>query len=505
MYPGVHAASHPDKPAVIMAGSGLSLTYRELDEASNQLSHLFWDRGLRNGDGIALLMDNAVDYLVVTWAAQRSGLYFTAISTRLTAGEIAYIVDDSGAQIVVTDPAHLAAVDTALAECAAVHTRLLVGGEADGWEELASAVAGWPTSEIPGQLEGGALLYSSGTTGRPKGVKFPLPRAPIGSQTSVVLGTQRLYGVGPESVYLSPAPLYHAAPLHFCMTINRIGATAVIMEHFDPVEFLELIERHRVTHTQVVPTMFVRLLKLPEAQRTAHDLSSLEVVIHAAAPCPVPVKQQMFDWWGPIIHEYYAGTEGNGSCIIGPTDWLAHPGSVGRPLAGEVHILDEDGIELPPGESGAIWFGGGGRFEYHNDPEKTRSAYNDRGWSTLGDVGYLDEDGWLFLTDRKAFMIISGGVNIYPQEIEDALALHPKVFDAAVIGAPDPEMGESVLAVIQPADDVTPRSALGDELRAYLRDRIAHYKIPRDFDFVEELPRTPTGKLVKGKLRERYQ
>jgi long-chain acyl-CoA synthetase len=504
MYPGVHAASHPDKPAVIMASSGQTLTYRELDEASNRLAHLFWERGLRNGDGIALLMDNAVDYLVVTWAAQRSGLYFTAISTRLTAGEIAYIVDDSGAQIMVTDSAHLAAVNTALAECAAVHTRLLVGSTSDGWEELATAVAGLPITAIPDQLEGGALLYSSGTTGRPKGVKFPLPGVPIGSHTSVVLGTQALYGVGPESVYLSPAPLYHAAPLHFCMTIHRIGATAVIMEHFDPVEFLTLIERHRVTHTQVVPTMFVRLLKLPGAQRGGHDLSSLQAVIHAAAPCPVPIKQQMFDWLGPIIHEYYAGTEGNGSCIIGPGDWLAHPGSVGRPLAGEVHILDEDGVELPSGEPGAIWFGGGGRFEYHNDAEKTRSAYNDRGWSTLGDVGYLDEDGWLFLTDRKAFMIISGGVNIYPQEAENALITHPKVLDVAVFGVPNDDFGEEVKAVVQPVDLADAGPPLERELIAYCRSQLADIKCPRSIDFRAELPRHPTGKLYKRLLKDEY-
>jgi fatty-acyl-CoA synthase len=316
-----------------------------------------------------------------------------------------------------------------------------------------------------------------------------------------------LYGFSDDMVYLSPAPLYHAAPLRFSMSVQRTGGTVIVMEHFDPAEFLRLVSTYKVTHTQVVPTMFVRMLKLPEEERSGYDVSSLRTVIHAAAPCPVEVKRQMIEWWGPIIFEYYAGTEGNGSTIITSEQWLAHPGSVGRSSVGVVHICDETGSELPTGETGAVYFEQARMpFEYHGDPDKTRNAQHPEhpNWSTLGDVGYLDDEGYLYLTDRKAFMIISGGVNIYPQEIEDALVLHPSVGDVAVFGVPDDDMGEAVLAVVEAAPGVDPSPALARELTEYLRDRIAHYKVPRAIDFIDEMPRLPTGKLYKRVLRDRY-
>lgn len=507
MYPATYAATTPDKPAVIMGASGDVCTYAELDAHSNALAHLLHDRGLRRGDGFAVCMGNNLAYLEVAWAGQRSGLYYTAASSRLTPTELAYIINDSGAQAMVTSLDKMATVDEALLECPGVHTRLLVGGGGpvpDGWEPYADAIAAQPTTELEHSTEGNDLLYSSGTTGRPKGVKWPLSDAPLGTPTALLRLVQGLYGFDERTVYLSPAPLYHAAPLRFCVALHRGGGTAVVMEHFDPEEFLRLVERYQVTHTQLVPTMFVRLLKLPEEVRSRYDLASLRTVVHAAAPCPIPVKQEMMAWWGPIIHEYYAGTEGNGFVAADPEQWLSHPGTVGRALQGEVHILDEEGREQPTGQTGEVWFANGGRFEYHNDPSKTRSAYNQAGWSTLGDVGRLDDEGFLFLTDRKAYMIISGGVNVYPQEAENVLVTHPKVLDVAVFGVPNDDFGEEVKAVVEPMDQAEAGPLLEQELIAFCRARLADVKCPRSIDFRAELPRHPTGKLYKRLLKDEY-
>jgi fatty-acyl-CoA synthase len=350
------------------------------------------------------------------------------------------------------------------------------------------------------------MLYSSGTTGVPKGVRKTLTPGPPGDpasasvQIAMAIGAR---GIGSDTVYLSPAPLYHSAPLVYCMATHRLGGTCVVMESFDAAGCLAAIERYRVTHAQFVPTMFTRMLRLPEEERLAYDLSSLTWAVHAAAPCPVPVKQQMMAWWGPIIHEYYAGTEDIGASQITPEEWLAHPGSVGRPL-GEVHILDPAGEEVPVGQSGTVYFAGGREFEYHNDPEKTAKMRNARGWRTLGDVGHVDEDGYLYLTDRATFMIISGGVNIYPQEIEDTLVMHPSVADVAVFGIPNEDFGEEVKAVVQPAPGVTPGPELAAELEAFAREHLGRFKVPRSIDFVDELPRDPAGKLFKRKLRDPY-
>lgn len=508
MHPAAHAATNPDKPAYLMARSGEVVTYQQLDDRSNQLAQLLFDRGLRPGDAIAICMENSARYLEVAWAAQRSGLYYTAMSSRLQRDEVEYILNDCGASAFITsiEQNQVAAEVRDLAP--KVHTWLMIGGlrgVVDGYEAFEEAVASHPAMPLDEQLEGADLLYSSGTTGRPKGIKRALPRQPLGEgQEAVVTLGQMLYGANAETVYLSPAPLYHAAPLRFSMAIIRLGGTVVVMEHFDPVEFLELIERHHVTHTQVVPTMFVRMLKLPEEDRACHDLSSLTCCIHAAAPCPVQVKEQMIDWWGPVIHEYYAGTEGNGFVQCNSPDWLAHRGTVGKSLVGTVHIVGDDGEELPTGEAGTIYFEGGAQFEYHNDPEKTAASRHPKGWSTLGDVGFLDDDGFLYLTDRKAYMIISGGVNIYPQEAENLLTMHPKVADVAVFGVPDEEMGESVKAVVQPLDMAAAGPDLERELVAYCREHLAHFKCPRSIDFEAELPRAPTGKLYKRLLRDRY-
>ncbi len=504
MHPALHAEKNPDKPAAIFEPGGRVITYGELDRGSLRLARLLHDRGLRDGDAMALCLENHPRYFEVCWAAQRSGLYYTPISSRLTAPEVAYIAGDCGAKAFVTSKA-LEELATALAEqMPGVETRLALSGEVPGYERYEEVVDALPPELPRPEMEGQDMLYSSGTTGRPKGVRVPLSGQPAGRPPPLFAMMGALYGMDEQTVYLSPAPLYHAAPLRFCMSVLRLGGTCVVMERFDPRLALELIERHRVTHSQWVPTMFIRMLKLPEEERARFDLSSQRVAIHAAAPCPVPVKEQMIGWWGPILHEYYAGTEGNGFTAIASEEWLAHKGSVGRPLRGAVHIVDDEGRELPPGREGTIYFSGGSRFEYHNDPEKTRSAYNERGWSTLGDVGYVDEEGYLYLTDRKAHMIISGGVNIYPQETENVLVLHPSVADVAVIGVPDEEFGEEVKAVVQLLDPGEAGPELERELIAWCRARLSPIKCPRSVDFVDELPRHPTGKLYKRLLKDRY-
>jgi long-chain acyl-CoA synthetase len=504
LTPTWHAEQTPDAPALVMATSGDTVTYAALEDRSRRLAQALRSRAVSAGDQIAVLMENNRQYLPVAWAAQRSSLYYTAINSHLRPGEVQYVLDDCGAVALVASEGMREVV--AGLDLARIPVRVGVG-DLPGFERFDDVVAGAARLAVEEEGEGREMLYSSGTTGRPKGVRKQLPGTPLGDTAAIpVLLAQALAaqgGVGPGSVYLCPAPLYHSAPLVYSMSMQRLGATVVVMERFDPRQCLEVIERHGVTHAQFVPTMFIRMLRLPEAERERYDLSSLRFAIHAAAPCPVAVKRQMLEWWGPIIHEYYAGTEDIGSTYITPEEWLAHPGSVGRPL-GECHVLDEDGEERPPGEAGVVWFGGGRPFEYHNDPAKTASVTNDRGWRTLGDIGYLDEDGYLYLTDRHAHMIISGGVNIYPQEAENVLAAHPAVVDVAVIGVPDPEMGEAVRAVVKPVDPAAAGPDLEAELLAHCRAELATYKCPRQVDFVTELPRDPNGKLYKRLLRERY-
>jgi long-chain acyl-CoA synthetase len=504
MHPSAHARTHPDKPAYIMAYSGETVTYRELDERSNQTAQLFRKLGLANGDAVAFFIENHPRYYELLWAAQRSGLRFTCLSSKLTVAEVEYIVKDCEAKVFVTSQA-LSEIALEVAPRMPGVALYMVGGEIGPYQSLEDARADLPTTPVADQQAGRAMLYSSGTTGRPKGVKRAGAVDPaIDAANPLTNLGQALYGWTPDSVYLSPAPLYHAAPLGWSMAIQALGGTVVMMERFDAEDALKFIEQYGVTTAQWVPTHFVRMLKLPEEVRTRYDTSSLKAVFHAAAPCPVPVKEQMIAWWGPIVHEYYAGTEGNGFCIINSTEWLAHKGSVGRGLTAQVRICDEDGEALPPRAEGMVFFEGGGQFEYHGDPAKTAESRNKHGWTTLGDVGWLDEEGFLYLTDRKSFMIISGGVNIYPQELENVLIGHPKVADAAVVGAPDEEMGEKVVAVIQPMDWADAGDDLRAELMAYARQHLSHVKSPRVIDFMAELPRHATGKLYKRLIRDAY-
>ncbi len=510
MYPGHFVETTPDKPAAIMAGSGEILTYRQLDDRSNQLAQLLWAAGLRPGDHVSIFMENSLRYFDCYWAAVRSGLYFTTINRYLQPEESAYILEDSGSKALFTSSNMAELMAEVTERVPGVEVLLSVDGGIDGFDDFEQAIAGFPAQPLENQPRGEAMLYSSGTTGRPKGIKRPLTGLAVDDPDSVggvVMLVSGLFGADADTVYLSPAPLYHSAPLGFTTSFQSLGATTVIMERFDAAEALRYIDQFDITHSQWVPTMFSRILKLPQEQREGYDWSSHKVAVHAAAPCPTEVKRQMFDLWGPIIYEYYAGTEVNGFVFCTPDDWLSHPGTVGKAIIGTIHICDEMGNELANGEPGTIYFEREEvPFEYHNDPEKTRSSQHPdhQLWSTLGDVGYVDDEGYLFLTERKAFMIIAGGVNIYPQEIEDCLIMHPKVADVAVFGVPNPDLGEEVKAVVQPEDGIEGNDELARELLAYAAEHIAKFKLPRSLDFRDELPRLPTGKLYKRILRDEY-
>ena len=502
MHPHVHAKASPDKAAIIVAETGEVRTYRQLDEASNQVAHFLRAHGLGHEDVVAIMLENTPDYYSLTWGAQRSGLRYVCISSRLTPDETDYILENSGAKLFIVS----ASIAATAAQLKTQLARYVLGGELPGYKSLEDALAPMPVTVIADERAGVDMLYSSGTTGRPKGVRVPLPADPaIDVGNALVMLAVGLYRFTADSIYLSPAPLYHAAPLRWSMTIHKIGGTVVMMQKFDPEMVLAAIEKYQVTCGQYVPTHFIRMLKLPSEVRAKYDLSSLDCAIHAAAPCPVPVKEAMIAWWGPIIEEYYAGSEGNGMTFIGSNDWLAHKGSVGKAVLGTPHIMAEDNeTELPPRSEGTIYFESETVFEYHGDTEKTASARNSRGWSTLGDVGWIDDEGYVYLTDRKSFMIISGGVNIYPQEIENHLVTHPRVQDVAVIGGPHDEMGEEVIAVIQPIDMAEAGDTLRDDIIAYARTKLSGVKIPRRIDFMAALPRHDTGKLYKRLLRDQY-
>jgi long-chain acyl-CoA synthetase len=495
---------HPaNKVAYQMLGSDIEVTYGALDQASNQGAHLFRDRGICPGDGIAIWLPNHEEFLKITWAAQRSGLYYTPISTFFQTTEVTYILDNSDALLLITSPELLARLPTIFLKQTSLDILIVDGATAD-YPDWTQERRKYPCTPILDESEGAEMIYSSGTTGRPKGVRFPLKFSATGTVSELFKTRIKMHNLSPETRYLSTAPMYHSAPLRYNMMVTRLGGTAFILEKFDAEAALEAIQRHRITHSQWVPTMFVRLLKLPLATRSQYDVRSVEYVIHAAAPCPIEIKQQMIDWFGPVIYEYYSGTEANGSTAITTPEWLTHRGSVGQAILGEIHILDEDGMELPALESGTVYFANGSDFSYYKDEEKTANAKTSQGWSTLGDIGYVDAAGYLYLQDRKSFMIISGGVNIYPQEVENLMVSHPLVADAAVFGVPNPEFGEEVKAVIELISQKSGSEALAQELIAYCREHLSHIKCPRSIDFTSALPRHPTGKLYKKQLKDQY-
>ena len=506
MHPHIHAKNNPDKPAFIMANSGEVVTYKELDERSNKIANLFRSKNLNSGDHIGIFMENNVRFTEILWAAQRSGLYYTPISSRLTASEVEYIIRDCEAKLIITSNAlkHVVVELTNLIND--IPDRYIIDGEIDGWNSLEESLISMPSSPINDEIMGQDMLYSSGTTGKPKGIKLPLKNIPIEQSEDLMQVVTGLYGTNQDTVYLSPAPLYHAAPLRFTMGVNYLGGTNIIMENFDAESSLKFIEKYSVSMSQWVPTMFVKMFKLPDDIRNKYDLSSHKCAIHAAAPCPIKIKKMMIELWGPIIHEFYAGSEGNGFIACNSEEWLAHEGTVGKPIVGIPHICNDEGEELPIGEEGTIWFEGDSDFKYHKDEEKTKeSRHTIHGnWSTLGDVGKLDEDGYLYLTDRKAFMIITGGVNVYPQETENLLITHPKVSDCAVIGVPNEEFGEEVKAVIEPIEWSERGENLEEELINFCKENLSSIKCPKSIDFEKELPRHPTGKLYKRLLKDRY-
>jgi acyl-coenzyme A synthetase/AMP-(fatty) acid ligase len=521
----VHAERDPDRVAVILGNGDFVETFGELEQRSRRWAHLLRARGIgqvarsepkaseghRGGGCVAaLLVNDDPSFMDVFWACHRIGAYFTPINWHLQEDEVQYIVDDSDAEVLVASPRYAELAARVAKRCPKLGARIVTSGPApDGFEVAAEALAEVAAdAELPDQREGSVMLYSSGTTGRPKGVRRPLPDGPPGEPGSAgfARGFMGLFGLGGDERYLCPAPLYHAAPLAWSTSMLRNGASVVILPRFDPELVLRVIQDQRVTASQWVPTHFRRLLQLPEPVRAQYDLSSLRFAVHAAAPCPIPVKEQMIAWWGDAIVEYYAGTEGGGT-MVRAKEWMQRKGTVGRHwTGGKVWILDEEGHEVTqPRTEGAIYFEAPptGRFAYHKDEKKTASTWRGNLF-TIGDIGYLDEEGYLFLTDRQSNMIISGGVNIYPQETENHLIVHPKVHDVAVIGVPNEEMGEEVKAVVIPAAGVEPGPALAEELIAWCRAGIAHYKCPRTIDFVTELPRTETGKMVKRVLRDRY-
>ncbi|MFC3174054.1 acyl-CoA synthetase [Novosphingobium bradum] len=499
MHPRDYAAITPDHPAVIMAGSGETMSYGQLESQANRIAHWLRAQGIERGDTIAVLMENCPEFLAICWAAQRSGLYWTCISPRLLPSEVLYIASDCAARIVFcsqTTAPLLAELVQAGLPVALVAAR----GSVDGMIDLPSALADLPDWPMANETQGTDLLYSSGTTGRPKGIRRPMPDGPIDQPPNLVRLMTSYFCISKGCRYLCPAPLYHAGPLRWSMGIQMLGGTVVVMEKFDPEQALALIERHGIEAGQFVPTHFTRILKLAPEIRARHDLSSLRSVVHAAAPCPAEIKRAMIDWLGPVVYEYYSSTEGNGLCAINSAEWLAHPGSVGRAFVGKLHICDEAGEPVDSGVTGQVYFEGGWPLSYHDDPEKTAASHNRHGWSTIGDIGWADAEGYLHLTDRKDYMIISGGVNIYPQEVEDRLIAHPRVHDAAIIGRPDADLGERVVAFVQPIESPDDETAFAAELAAYLKSQVSSVKVPREFVFVTELPRSETGKLNKRLL-----
>ena len=506
MYPGKYAAETPEKPAAVNAVTGEVLTYRRLNEDSIRLARYLCSVGLKRGDALAINLENRLEFFVATWAALRSGLYLVTVNQFLPSHDVAYIVADCGAKALITSERLSKVAGELLPLIEQCPHRLIIGGELAGWDSYEAALEGQSIEPLDDERQGEHMPYSSGTTGKPKGIRRELGERHI-SEGPEFLESFLSYGFDQDAIYLSPAPLYHAAPFAFTNRTHVLGGTVIMMPRFDAEESLRLIEQYKVTHSQWVPTMFIRMLKLEEDKRAAYDLSTHKVAIHAAAPCPIEVKRQMIEWWGPILQEYYAASERNGSTRINSEEWLRKPGSVGKAVMGTIHVCDDDGKVLGVGEDGVIYFERESVvFTYHNDPERTREAQHPHhpNWSTMGDVGHLDEVGYLYLTDRKTFMIISGGVNIYPQMIEDALCLHPMVHDVAVIGVPNPDFGEEVKAIVQTAEGVTHDEEVRTELMDFARERLASYMIPRSIDFRDELPRLPTGKLYKKQLRAEF-
>lgn len=490
-----HAFTMPNKIAMVAPNSD-KITWKMLNNASIAVANILQRSGVTPGQVVSLMMENRAEYMIVMWAALRFGVYIAPINWHLKEDEVAYIVSDSDSVLVISSDQHDPITSLLAIPCINIDEPHIIGVIQ---QALASEEHISPNFT---QTEGQVMFYSSGTTGKPKGIRRPTVNRDFGTPPPVDGFIAASYGLDSNSIYLSPAPMYHAAPLNWSLAVLRLGGCLVTMPKFDAEEFLSAIDKHRITHTQLVPTMFVRLLALPSDVRSQYDLSSLQMAVHAAAPCAPEIKKAMLAWWGNIIHEYYGGSEANGVTALGPEEWLSHQGSVGKAVLGKLHICDEDGNELAANQSGTVYFSGLPDFEYYKDPEKTCEAYNYKGYSTLGDIGHMDEDGFLYLTDRRAFTIVSGGVNIYPQEIENILILHPKVADVAVLGMPNPEFGEEVVAVIEPVTMPESVADFADTISRYCKDKLAGFKCPRQIILQAQLPRMPNGKLLKRLIKD---
>lgn len=493
----------PSKPAIIMADTGDVVTFLELEERSNQAAHLFRHLGLTAGDHIACVLENRPQFLELTWAAHRSGLIYTPISTHLTVDEAEYIIRDSDAKLIVLSERQLEIASALTERLPNLTLRFIVAGAALGFKSWERSIANFPKTPIADQSTGVDMCYSSGTTGKPKGVVKQTQVIAFGEPAAVNDRSVLRFGFDEDTIFLVPNPLYHSAPLRHSMLVQRFGGTVVLMGRFDAEVALKAIDQNRVNYAFFVPTMFVRLLNLPDSVRDAYELSSLKTVTHAAAPCPTPVKEKMIEWLGPIITELYGSTEECGFTAISSDDWKNHKGSIGLPMEGIFHVLDDSGTEVEPGTPGTIWVEGGRQFEYYKDPMKTKLSRNENGWRTIGDVGYVDREGFVYLTDRTAFTINSGGVKIFPKEVEDLLCTHPAVADVAVFGVPDSEFGEQVKAVVELKDAEGSNPELATELIEFCRTRLSRIKVPKSIEF-EKLPRNPLGKLMKKVLKERY-
>jgi long-chain acyl-CoA synthetase len=496
----------PHKPAAIIAETGETLDFRTLDERSARLAHELVQRGLPEGAVIAILIANDIRYFELAWAARRAGLYYVPVSTHLTAGEAEYILQDCGAEVLFIGTELLPVLQGMSAASRQRLRIVVVDGDAPplGERSYRDIVDAGPMPPLPQRAQGLDFAYSSGTTGKPKGIKHRMQSDPA-MQRSLAGGWLSFFSFSADTVYLSPAPLYHAAPLRFSIRTMDAGGTAVVMRRFHPEHCLAAIEKYRITHSQWVPTMFVRMLALTADVRSGYDLSSHRYALHGAAPCAQHVKRQMINWWGEILWEYYSMSERAGATVISAQEWLAHPGSVGRCKQSTLHILDEERHECATGVDGVICFEGSPKFEYHNDPVKTAASHTPEGWVMVGDIGHVDAEGYLYLTDRLANMIISGGVNIYPQEAENLLSAHPLVAEVAVIGVPNAEFGEEVKAVVELHDPALAGDTTAQALMAFCREHLSHVKCPRSVDFIQKLPRSETGKLMKRLVRDGYR
>ena len=509
-YPATYAAERPDDDALILASTGSRQSWGELDRASDEIARALRDLGVERGDHIALVVGNVPVFFDVMWAALRSGLLYTAVNTYLTPREVTGVLRACAPSVVIATRPFVDLVDQAWPHLATRPHLIAVADVGEprswptGWRDL-DDVRGACSPAPLAEAEGAPLWFSSGTSGQPKAVVRPLPDCPPGFGDPVAAHYAEIFGLDETTVHLCVGPLHHAAPVGFSTAVHRAGGTVVLTERFDPEELLTWIDRYGVTSTHLVPTMFVRLLKLPDAVRSSFDLGSLRTVLHGAAPCPAEVKRQMIEWWGPVLEEYYGGTEGIGSTVVSSREWLERPGTVGRASRGTIHITDESGSELDVGETGLVWFDNPDfTARYRDDADETDAITHPAGWQTLGDIDHLDEADYLFLTDRWSHKIVTGGVNVFPREIEDVLLQHPAVLDVAVIGVPHAEMGEEVKAVVQLVDPSAASDDTAQVLLTWCRERLARFKCPRSVDFDPSLPRSDNGKLYKRRIRDRY-